>query len=257
MTVMSRGQTEAARAGSASVNEGERSLLRVVFSRDEQRTRPDAQPPVVVDAGAGRRALMPIDPVSRGTWIAANDAGLLLALLNGNPTGGVSGARSSRSRGEVIPALIGAANVDEVMDLLKLMNLQETGYFRLVAIGQGVVRDMVWDGVTLQIGDPKKTLDKPVMFTSSGLGDAVVQGPRRALFDSMTGDGGWDEHRQDGYHRHRWPDRPEVSVWMERSDAVTVSWTTVEVSPCTIKMWYCPATSEPSERVMRTLALRA
>ena len=60
---------------------------RLAFNRDEQRTRPAALPPQVRQFG-GRTALMPVDPVSDGTWLAVNDAGLVLALHNVNPPGG-------------------------------------------------------------------------------------------------------------------------------------------------------------------------
>src|SRR5262249_44773985 len=59
--------------------EGDRT--RLAFNRDELRTRPEALPPQWTHHGS-RSAVHPIDPVSNGTWIAANDAGLALALLN-------------------------------------------------------------------------------------------------------------------------------------------------------------------------------
>lgn len=256
MTVMMRGDDEQGAATSASgAMSGGQNLLRVVFSRDEQRTRPDALPPEVVDLGDGRRALMPIDPSSGGTWIAVNDAGLLLALLNANPTGGVQGAKLTRSRGKVIPALLDAKDVDAAAERMRAMDLTDVGRFRLVAISRGVLRAMIWDGEALSIGD-QQPIDKPVMFTSSGLGDAMVEGPRRRLFEEMTLGKSWDASKQDGYHRHRWRERPELSVWMDRADAVTVSWTTIEVDSCRIRMCYSPATNETSAMSMRTLELR-
>src|SRR5436305_3313340 len=46
-------------------------------------------------------------PASGGTWLAANDAGLALAVLNVNPPERDREAlRPTRSRGEVIPALL-------------------------------------------------------------------------------------------------------------------------------------------------------
>ena len=253
--IMTVDDEQSAGAPSSGAMSGERDLLRVVFSRDEQRTRPDAQPPDVVDLGDGRRALMPIDPVSGGTWIAVNDAGLLLALLNANPTGGVHGAKLTRSRGRVIPALLDAKDVDAAAEQMRAMDLNGVARFRLVAISRGVLREMVWDGEALSSGDQQR-IDKPVMFTSSGLGDAVVEGPRRTLFEEMTTSVTWDAQRQDGYHRHRWPMQPELSVWMDRADAVTVSWTTIEVSSCRIRMCYSPATRKTSAMTMRTLTLR-
>lgn len=254
--IMTVDDDQSAGASSSGAMSGERSLLRVVFSRDEQRSRPDAQAPEVVDLGDGRHAIMPIDPVSGGTWIAVNDSGLLLALLNANPTGGVQGAKPTRSRGKVIPALLDAKDVDAAAALMRTMDLSGVSRFRLVAIARGVLREMIWDGQTLTIGD-RQRIDRPVMFTSSGLGDAVVEGPRRELFETMTAGIQWDAQRQDGYHRHRWPRQPELSVWMDRADAVTVSWTTIEVSLCRIRMCYSPATHETSAMTMRTLTLRA
>ena len=77
-------------------------LLRVVCNRDELTTRTPALPPTLWTAGP-RRVLMPIDPHSGGTWIAANDAGLVFVLglpffwlrerLSGGSTTHVPGAR--------------------------------------------------------------------------------------------------------------------------------------------------------------------
>ncbi|MFG0251809.1 MAG: hypothetical protein ACF8NJ_02930, partial [Phycisphaerales bacterium JB038] len=57
---------------------------RMACNRDELRTRPEALPPVQRTYG-DRRAWLPVDPVSDGTWIGLNEVGLALTLLNGNP----------------------------------------------------------------------------------------------------------------------------------------------------------------------------
>jgi len=51
---------------------------------------------------------------------------------------------------------------------------------------------------------------------------------------------------QDAFHTHQWPDRPEISVFMERSDARTVSRTRVEVGPRAVTMRYEPIDGEPA-----------
>jgi hypothetical protein len=56
---------------------------RLAFNRDEARSRSAATPPRWGCYG-DREALLPIDPAGRGTWIAVNDAGLAMALLNVN-----------------------------------------------------------------------------------------------------------------------------------------------------------------------------
>src|SRR3712207_9571694 len=60
-----------------------RSGFRVAFSRDELRVRLAGLPPGVGVFGA-RRAVHPTDAAAGGTWIAVNDAGLVLFLLNVN-----------------------------------------------------------------------------------------------------------------------------------------------------------------------------
>ncbi|MCU0794165.1 MAG: NRDE family protein [Opitutaceae bacterium] len=53
----------------------------LLFSRDEQRTRPAASPPRVT-AHAGFSLLAPHDPTGGGTWIFANGHGLTACVLN-------------------------------------------------------------------------------------------------------------------------------------------------------------------------------
>ena len=69
------------------------------------------------------------------------------------------------------------------------------------------------------------------MFTSSGLGDELVESPRRELFDRMITFGECSRQRQDEFHRHSWPDRPYLSVCMRRTDAATRSYTVIETWP--------------------------
>ncbi len=53
----------------------------VFFNRDEQKGRAIANPPAVFDR-EGTRYMMPVDPDGGGTWIAMNQHGLSLCLLN-------------------------------------------------------------------------------------------------------------------------------------------------------------------------------
>ena len=67
-----------------------------------------------------------------------------------------------------------------------------------------------------------------MMLTSSGLGDELVEAPRRELFDAMLSFGECSRQRQDEFHRHSWGDRTYLSVCMRRTDAATTSYTVVE-----------------------------
>ncbi len=195
--------------------------VRVAFNRDENRCRPAARPPVRRRFGR-REAILPIDPVSDGTWIGANDAGLILALLNGNPPRPV-GAKAVRSRGQIVPALLGCDSPADALDRFE-RSLRPTDFapFRLVVVGRGVIADLRWDGRQSMVSS-RLLGGSPVLFTSSGLGDHLVEKPRRELFELVFETALDPDAAQDAFHAHRWPGREHLSVNMERVDARTVS----------------------------------
>lgn len=223
-------------------------FLRVVCNRDERRTRPPALAPRLVrlkrpgGIGSGELvSLLPIDPVGGGTWIAVNDAGLVLALLNRSVAIGAGKlAAPPGSRGTVIPHAMSARSVPEALDLAEGLGPTRYEPFRLVAAQGRLVGVLTSDGRSVR--RDLRTLDAPLVFTSSSLGDAFVEAPRVRLFEAMVLSGsrsGWLE-AQDRFHRHRWPDRPELSVWMARSDARTVSRTIVDATGNGVRMRYEP-----------------
>jgi hypothetical protein len=76
------------------------------------------------------------------------------------------------------------------------------------------------------------------MFTSSSLGDAIVETPRRQLFERLVLAGDDWLRGQFWFHRHRWAGRLELSVQMSRPDACTVSRTTIDVTSRRIDLQY-------------------
>jgi hypothetical protein len=232
--------------------------VRVAFNRDELRTRPAARPPAVARVGP-RLAAFPTDPPSGGTWLAATDAGLVLAVLNVNPPH--RPARAGRwSRGRVVPALLGAASPwDAVFAVERDLDPADFATFRLVAIDRDVVADFYWDGREAVIGS-QLLAERPVLFTSSGLGDDRVAPAREALFERVMGvaRSRWPA-AQDAFHRHRWADRPELSVDMARADARTVSYAAVEVESGRARFRYRPAGegAGPAPETVCELPLRA
>jgi hypothetical protein len=210
-------------------------LLRLVSNRDELRTRPAALPPALTTI-EGRSVVAPVDTASGGTWIACSDGGLAITLLNVNLTGAPPGV-PPRSRGEIIPGLIRSRSLDDIAAAAATLDTRLYAPFRLVAVQAGASEVLE---IMPSTGTVRRTpLDAPRMFTSSGLGDARVEGPRRELFDGIVVRGNGDVRaRQDGFHAHRWSDRPELSVWMSRSDAWTVSRTVVEIGEREVLMRY-------------------
>lgn len=212
--------------------------VRVAFNRDELRTRPVGLRPVI-RRHLDRSTVYPTDPISGGTWLAATDAGLILALLNVNRPGPIR--RGQLSRGLVIPAVLNASTVSDAIKAVPLrIEMQRYAPFRLVAISGGVVASLFWDGDGIAVKQYALD-DEPVMFTSSGLGDDHVVGPRTELFHQIMteAEANWPT-AQDLYHRHRWVDRPELSVNMCRADARTVSHAVVEIDQVAIRFVYHP-----------------
>lgn len=213
--------------------------IRLGCNRDELRTRPTALPPVIRTFG-NHKAIMPVDPVSNGTWIAVNDAGIAATLLNVNlglrPT---SGDYQRPSRGVLIPHLMASETLDEAIETSTAIDPRQYAPFRLVVVDGKRVANFYSDGETLRtahglIGNC------PHLFTSSGLGDALVKTPRRDLFDHMFTTGEDWLSAQDAFHRHSWPDRRHLSVCMERNEARTVSHTVIDVEPERVVLTYVP-----------------
>jgi Transport and Golgi organisation 2 len=207
---------------------------RVVCNRDERRTRAAAHPPIVFPTEVSW-ATYPRDPESGGTWIGVNDDGLIAALLNR------SGTRhrprvSPPSRGSIVPALLSCGSIARALDLYDTLDVGQFEPFRIVMAHRSNVAVLASDRAHL----PAElfSLVRPVMFTSSSLGDAVVEAPRRRLFEQLVlgGDDWLDGQFQ--FHRHRWARRPEISVQMSRPDAATVSRTTILVSSRNIDLQY-------------------
>src|SRR5262249_31708915 len=95
----------------------------------------------------------------------------------------------------------------------------------------------------------------PRLFTSSGLGDDLVEEPRQHLFAELFSQAGNPVARQDALHRHSWPERPHLSVCMRREEACTVSHTVVCVRQDTMTLTYhsdAPDHSAPT--VSKTIA---
>ena len=213
--------------------------FRLVCNRDERRDRPAAIPPMN-RRQSHRTAIYPQDPLGRGTWVGGNDAGLVAALLNRSINAGAPGGKGPlRSRGLIIPELLDASSVAEAVDMAADLNPAQFNPFRLVVAERMVACVLTSDGLTLSVETPAVT--RPLMLTSSSLGDDLVFAPRQLLFEElvMQHDGAWLE-RQAEFHDHQWPTHPEISVRMERADARTVSRTVVNVISRGMELDYHP-----------------
>lgn len=204
-----------------------------MFTRDEQRQRAPARPPQR-QPGPSMSAIWPVDGAAGGTWIACNQAGLSLAVLNYNPERADHwhGGPGERSRGEIIPMAITQTSVGDAMQAAQQLDCSAYRPFHLLMIDQTQVASMVWDG-----HQQVHSHGTPGHLASSGLGDAVVISPRAARFTNLVADQPGPA-QQDRFHADQHGDQTETWVRMQREDARSVSQTTISVDDSRIHLRY-------------------
>lgn len=239
--------------------------FRLASNRDESPRRPAAEPPQPMNMD-DTDCLLPIDPISHGTWIAVNTHGLALTLLNRTviPETDAEAQKARKqqipSRGTVIPRLLGCDTAERAMDHAMTLDMNSYASFRLVIVDARDVIVMACDEGVWSVPQ-HQTWSQPMMFASSGLGDALVTPPRQQLFDQMFSDVASRDDAgrialQNAYHRHRWVDRPELSVNMDRGVARTVSFCAATVRPQQIIMEYQPHAPQADRPMQRSRCIR-
>jgi len=211
--------------------------FRLVCNRDERRDRQAATPPSLQRLRHST-AMFPVDPAGGGTWVGVNGAGLVAALLNRNTESAAPRRNQSlRSRGLIIPGLLNSGSWTDALDIAAGFDPTQFGLFRLVLAQRMVLAVVTSDGRALSV--ETMGVSRPFMLTSSSLGDAVVEAPRRRLFERLIGDNTSEWLRtQARFHAHQWPARTGISVNMARRDARTVSRTVIDVTSRLVGLCY-------------------
>jgi len=212
--------------------------FRVTCNRDELRARPVALKPGI-RPGAVTTGIWPIDPISGGTWIGVNDAGLVVALLNRTDHRGAATRPAGSpplSRGAIVPYLLQKETMEAAIEAASRIDVSRFDPYTLVALQgeQGFSITVNASRATIRSHD----LSRPHLFTSSSLGDDIATYWRGKLFATLVECGTNPLEGQSSFHLHRWSDRPDISVRMARRDATTVSITTIDVSDRGIHMRY-------------------
>jgi len=208
------------------------------FNRDEQRTRAPASPPRVVELD-GVRAVMPLDGQDHGTWIAANEFGLVVCLLNLYEVAYVPEAPTSRGR--VVTELARARTLAQARECLEAQPLVRLRAFtvalfapRAEELHSAVVS---WDGVALR--EDAAPLAPPLV--SSGFDLPRVRAARFAAWTELVERrGGPSAQRLEQYHASKLPEPGALAVAMERADACTVSHSRVSVDATSVVLSYTP-----------------
>jgi hypothetical protein len=184
---------------------------------------------------------MPIDSGAGGTWAAVTDAGLALCLLNVNPLPVVprSTWAGRASRGHIIPSLADAADLQEAAERLAALDPAATAPFKLLVADSAHMVVARSDGARVAVS-PVGAIEGPILHTSSGLGDDLVQSPRRELFDRLFNEIGDSLEAQRDYHAHTWPGAGHLSVAMSRPDARTMSRTVIDLHRSHVRLAWTP-----------------
>ncbi len=225
-----------------------RGSLVVVMNRDERRERAPGRPPRRW-RGADGGFTAPLDGDGGGTWIAARDSGVVLALLNhqaSNATVAPAGVPRV-SRGRLVTALAGESGVPDAARL-RAEGLASFSPFRFLVVGPRLApRVFTWNGVTLTA----RRLDPRIGFlTSSSWNSRGVIPARQARFRTFVRAVGTPTRTElIAFHdQAQTPRGPAYAVRMARADARTVSRTVVEWRSGRVSMDYqaCPDSGEPT-----------
>jgi hypothetical protein len=209
------------------------------FNRDEKRSRLAAAPPTPRKVGS-TTVLAPIDGEAGGTWLAANEHGLTLALLNGYlgndsaapPAGGWT------SRGHLVLRLADCSTVTALVDRLEATDLASFRSFHLAAFDLQTGTLASWRDAALELSDGD-SFSAPLISSSYRYED-VSQSRRERFREFETAGSGPRVETMLAYHRSHHPERGAYSACMHREDARTVSFTWIRAEAGEVRMRYSP-----------------
>ncbi|MBU0678671.1 MAG: NRDE family protein [Verrucomicrobia bacterium] len=227
----------------------------IFFNRDEQRSRKPAEAPIL-DAADGVSFIAPRDGNHGGTWLAANEFGLTVGVLNFYQAEKSSPSRDLLSRGRLPILMASSASIEAVEENAAAIDAQRYRPFLLFAVDRKLNAYTVsWDGSVLSPGEDSFPA-RPIS-TSSFSTNEVIEA-RMKLFDHMAAKhGGISSDWLSGYHASHLPSRSAFSVCMHRDDARTVSFSHIIVDTEQIEFRYFGCSPcEAEEPLTATLPLR-
>lgn len=208
------------------------------MNRDEKLTRERGVAPKILKS-QGRRIICPSER-GGGTWIALNESGTTLALINWYSV--VERVRANAlSRGEIVRAGSHADKPSDVEAALQKLPLRRINPFRLIGVFplSHTVMEWRWNLRELTRVEHKWETQQ---WISSGYDEPTAQRIRSRSFrtaqnQKTAGTLAWLRSR----HRSHTPSCGPFSTCMHRADAATVSYTEVVVTGRSAVMRYQPA----------------
>lgn len=194
------------------------------FNRDEQITRSQAKLPTV-QIREGIQYISPTDTDAGGSWIAVNQFGVTVCLLNHYQFEQIATYKNWLSRGDIVRNLAISNTISRAAHQFKQLDLENYRAFRLFMIEKsGRNALFVWDGHQTRIEN-----DVSAPKSSSSVNAKFVKASRKQTFDDLKLQDSTqlDDHLV--FHSSHYPDKSAQSVCMHRADANTVSLSHIDV----------------------------
>ena len=213
------------------------------FNRDERKSRSHAQSPNIFQRNQVSY-ISPTDSDAGGTWIATNQFGVTVCLLNHYQFEQIESYKAWTSRGEMVRAYSDISDISRLD--LEFMNIDLSDFraFRMFLIDPtGRNRLCIWDGhkakIEVDVLGPK---------SSSSVSAKEVKQDRKKLFKDLGLQ--LSKNREDylKYHASHIPDKSQNSVCMHREDASTVSHSCIDVNETSVNFYY--ADGPPCEALL-------
>jgi hypothetical protein len=205
-------------------------------NRDERHTRLPATPPQAAEQ-RGVRVLAPRDGDHGGTWLAVNQFGLSLCLLNRTAARPPNAPATYTSRGLLLLELADTRAVAHLPARLSQATLARFRPFTLLALApQTPAQVWQWTGTTLESATAGAI---PLPLSSSSYAPAQVVAARQNHFRNVVKR--LDEPTLRRFHASHAPAASAYSTCMHRADASTVSFSHLQVAAGTLQFFYHPA----------------
>jgi hypothetical protein len=206
-------------------------------NRDESRARLPATPPVILERN-DVRFIAPRDGEAGGSWLAVNEHGLSVCLLNHYAADTARAPAPSISRGILLLSFADRRSPDDIARELWNARLDAYRPFLLLILAPRVAPLLLtWNGARVS----SDTGPAPPVTTSS-FDTAHIIRSRQAMFAGLGR--APDAALLEAYHRSNDPRGGAHSVCMSRDDAHTVSLSHILVSPGLVEFRYRPRASD-------------
>jgi len=197
------------------------------MNRDEQRARVKEVPPAV-HRYSGTLVAHPSEPHG-GTWIAVNHTGITFALINWYSVRKRAPSPAA-SRGRVIVKLSRATSLNEAHERLAGLHLDRTNPFRLIGVSLAEKRIVEWQW-NLEAICVSEHAWQGGQWISSGFDEPGAQRSRTKAYRKQLSQDDFGETKWlRRLHSSHSPRCGAYSTCMHRPDAVTVSYTEIEIA---------------------------